>query len=383
MAHIRRHPKSPDRWQVRYTDPTGRERSKNFARKADAERFLHTVQVDKLRGDWVDPRLARITFREWMERWWGTTSHLKQYTREGYESLLRVHILPRFGNVQLGRIRPVDVREWVSGLHASGLSASRTRQAYYLVAQILRSAVESGYLSKTPCVGVGLPRMQRQEMRFLTAGEVRRIAEAMRDPYGTLVYVLAYGGLRWGEAAALRRGRCELLRSRLHVVENVSEVRGGFDFGPTKTYQIREVVLPAFLRDRLAEHLARQVEADPEALVFTAPAGGPLRRKEFNSGLWRPALEAAGVEYLRPHDLRHTCASLLIATGANPKAVQAQLGHSSIQVTYDRYGHLFPSDREALAARMDEVFRDSLTDKRRTTGGHQVLEFPTDETSSE
>ena len=373
MAHIRRHPRIRNRWQVRYVDPSGRERARNFARKVDADRFLVTVEADKLRGEWVDPRLSKIAFGEWVERWWGTTAHLKPYTLEGYESLLRVHILPRFGNAPLGRIQPVDIREWVSQLHSAGLSASRTRQAYYLVAQILRAAVESGYLTKTPCIGVSLPRMQRRDMRFLTAEEVRWIAETMREPYGTLVYTLAYGGLRWGEACALRQGRCELLRSRLHVAESLSEIRGGFHFGPTKTYQVRAVVIPAFLRDRIAEHLFRRTDTDPDALVFTAPKGGPLRRKEFSAGHWKPALEEAGIEHLRVHDLRHTCASLLIATGAHPKAVQAQLGHSSIQVTFDRYGHLFPSDQEALAARMDAVYLGSLTDTRRTPDGHQVI----------
>ena len=113
-----------------------------------------------------------------------------------------------------------------------------------------------------------------------------------------------------------------------------------------------------------------------DALVFTAPKGGRLRRKEFGAGYWKPALGEAGIEHLRVHDLRHTCASLLIATGANPKAVQAQLGHSSIQVTFDRYGHLFPSDQEALAARMDEVYLGSLTDTRRTPDGHKVVKLP-------
>ncbi len=88
-----------------------------------------TIEADKLRGEWVDPRLSKIFFRHWVDRWWGTTAHLKPYTREGYESLLRVHILPRFGNVSLGRIQPVDIREWVSQLQSSGLSASRTRQS--------------------------------------------------------------------------------------------------------------------------------------------------------------------------------------------------------------------------------------------------------------
>lgn len=123
------------------------------------------------------------------------------------------------------------------------------------------------------------------------------------------------------------------------------------------------------------EHLAYHVEADPKALVFTEPRGGPLRRKAFSADHWKPALERARIEDLRMHDLRHTCASLLIATGANPKAVQAHLGHSSIQVTFDRYGHLFPSDQEALADRMDEVYLGSLTDTRRTLDGQRVVEL--------
>ncbi len=302
-----------------------------------------------------------VTFAEWTARWWGSVAHLKAYTREGYESLLRVHVLPRFGVIPIGEIRPIDVREWVADLHAGGLSASRIRQAYYLLAQILRTAVESGFVSGTPCVGVKLPRMIRSEIRVLTAGEVRRLAEAIREPYPALVYLLAYGGLRWGEAAALRRERVDAGRSRIRVVQSMSELQRGFDFGPTKTYQSRTVVLPAFLSDLLAEHLEAHVAVDPDALVFTAPKGGPLRRTGFAQRCWRPALAAAGIEGVRVHDLRHTCASLLIAAGANPKAVQAHLGHSTIQVTFDRYGHLFAGAQEELAGRMEQVFR-AVTD---------------------
>ena len=377
VAHIRRHPNAKGRWQVRYVDPSGRERSKNFPRRSDGERFLVTVEADKLRGDWVDPRLSKIAFEEWTGRWWDTTAHLKVYTRDGYQSLLRVHVLPRFAQCSLGSIQPVDIREWVSDLGRSGLSASRVRQAYFLMRQILRSAVESGYLAKSPCVGVKLPRMQVPEMRFLTAEEVEVLASAMHEPYDVLIYTLAYGGLRWGEATALRRGRVELLRPRLHVVEALSETSEGLLFGPTKTYQRRTVVVPGFLRDRQAAHLATEVGPEEAALVFTSPKAEPLRRGNFNRRIWRPALETAGLDYLRPHDLRHTCAALLIAENAHPKAVQAHLGHSSIQVTMDRYGHLFPSDAEALADRLDATRGRALTDTRRTVGPSEVVQLPT------
>lgn len=360
MAHVRRHPNATDRWQVRYVDPSGKERAKSFLRKSDAERFLVSVETDKLRGDWVDPRLAKTSFEEWTGRWWGATSHLKTYTRDGYESLLRVHVFPRSAQSSLGSIQAVDIREWLADLDRSGLSVSRIRQAYFLLAQILRSAVESGYLAKNPCVGVKLPRMQVPEMRFVTAEQVEALVSAIREPYGVLVNTLAYAGLRWGEAVALRRGRCELLRSRLHVVESLSETSEGLLFGATKTYQRRTVVVAGFLRDQLAEHLVTSVGAADDALVFTSPSGEPLRRGNFSRRVWKPALETASLD-LRPHDLRHTCAALLIAEGAHPKAVQAQLGHSSIQVTMDRYGHLFPSAAEELAGRLDAAYRRTQT----------------------
>lgn len=119
-------------------------------------------------------------------------------------------------------------------------------------------------------------------------------------------------------------------------------------------------MIPGFLRDQLAEHLATRVEIAEDALVFTSPGGEPLRRGNFSRRVWKPVLAAARLD-VRPHELRHTCAALLIAEGAHPKAVQAQLGHSSIQVTMDRYGHLFPSAAEELAGRLDAVHRRKQT----------------------
>jgi integrase len=378
MAFIQRLER--DRYRARYRSPDGRERSRTFRRKSDAVRFLSAVEADKARGEWIDPKLARITFTRWADRWSKTTVHLKPKTRAGYESLLRTHILPAFGGVSIGQIQPVQVREWIAHLSEGGLSASRIRQAYQLLSAILKSAVESGFLARSPCVGVALPKARRREMHFLSAPAVASLGEAISEPYETLVYLLAYGGLRWGEAAGLRRGRCHLLRSRIEIVESASEVGGTLYFGATKTYQSRSVVLPAFLRDMMAAHLARYVDGGPEALVFTNGAGGPLRNSNFRNRTWRPAVRAAELpEALRIHDLRHTCAALLIAEGAHPKAIQAHLGHSSIQVTLDLYGHLYPDEMDRLADRLDaahDANPSQVAASVRPGSKAEVLEFP-------
>jgi integrase len=129
---------------------------------------------------------------------------------------------------------------------------------------------------------------------------------------------------------------------------------------PTKTEKDRPIGLPRFLRDRVAEHLT-SVDGGDDALVFTSPEGAPLRLPNWRRSIWYPALEAAGLpRAVRVHDLRHTCASLLIAQGAHPKAIQEHLGHSSIQVTLDRYGHLFNDVRERMAEGLDAAYRESL-----------------------
>jgi integrase len=135
-------------------------------------------------------------------------------------------------------------------------------------------------------------------------------------------------------------------------------VGGELYFGPTKTYETRSVCLPAFLRDALAQHLAAGVHTEPTALVFTQPDGAALRHWWFWRRIWTPSVAAAGLPAnLRIHDLRHTCAALLIAQGAHPKAIQTHLGHSTIQVTMDRYGHLFPDEMDRLADGLDTAYR--------------------------
>ncbi len=201
--------------------------------------------------------------------------------------------------------------------------------------------------------------------------QVERLATSIHEPYGTLVYLLAYGGLRWGEAAALRSGRCDLVQSRIEVAESVSEAGGELHFGPTKNHRSRIIGIPGFLRDLLSEHLDQHVPDEPDALVFTSPLGAPLRNSNFRRQVWYTAVERAELpQGLRIHDLRHTCASLLIAAGANPKAVQVHLGHSSISVTMDRYTHLFPSDVDDLIRRLDDIRARSLAAQPRPRDRH-------------
>ena len=366
MAHVRKvtRKKSSGKpghaWQVRYRDPDRVERSRTFRTREEADRFARTVISSVDDGSYVDPALGKTPFGRWALEWLEAASvGLKPKTVSGYRSMLRNHLLPEFGALPLAKIRALDVNRFVTRLSASGMSPSRVRSIYFLLQSVLRSAVDSGYIARSPCVGMKLPRTTKREAAFLTADEVHRLADSVPDRYRALVYVLAYGGLRWGEAVALRRKRMNLLRRRIEVVESLADVDGVLYFGSTKTHQERQVALPASVIDILTEHLSSHVGRGADALVFTSTEGAPLRLPNFRRRVWEPALAAAGLGPTRIHDLRHTCAALLIAQGAHAKAIQRHLGHSSIQITFDTYGHLLPDEQDRVAEALDETFRSA------------------------
>jgi integrase len=351
-----KHGRSIVAYKVRYRDPDRVERSRTFVRKVDAERFAASVETDKSRGQYIDPAAGNVTLAEWSDNWIGTIRHLKPKTMEGYEGILRKHLLPNLGRRTLASVRPLDVRRFVSEMVDGGYSASRVRQARHLLGMLFAAAVENGAIPSSPVVGVKIPREQRREIQVLTPDQVAAAARAVPTRYHALVYLLAYGGLRWGEAASLRRSRINLLRGRIEVAESVAETSRGLHYGPTKTYQTRSVAIPQFLKDMLAQHLAEYTDRSRDALVFTTESGAPLRNNNWRSRVWEPGLVAAGLPRIRIHDLRHTCATLLIAQGAHAKAIQRHLGHSSIQITFDTYGHLLPDEQDRVAAALNETY---------------------------
>jgi len=354
-----KHGRGRNRWRARWRDPAGRQRTKSFARKVDAERFLLGVEDAKLRGAYVDPAAGKMNFGEWAERWYKTTAGLKPSTRHTYRQLLDYQILPTFGRATLAGIDTLLVREWLAALVEAELSPSRIRNAHQVLSQILATAVEANRLARNPAKGVRLPRIIRREMHFLTAAQVEQLAAAIAAPFPLLVRFDAYTGLRAGELAALRVGRLDLLRGRCEVVESATEVDGRLVWGVTKTYERRTVRLPRFLCELLGAYLAGRPHA-PGDLVFTMPQGGPLREHKFAERYFKPAALTVGLPAaLRVHDLRHTCASLLIREGASIKAVQHHLGHKSASITLDRYGHLFPEELDHLADRLDRLHAEA------------------------
>lgn len=350
-------------WEVRYRDPQRRDRSKTFRRKAEAEAFAEAVETDMSRGQYLDPRLGKKTFGEWAEEWLeARVTEIKPTTFMSYKGLLEVHLRPAFGQTSMSQIRPLDVQRLLAKMADAGLSRSRLRQARQLLSMILNAAADNGYIGRNPVPRERLKGKEpRRDQHPLTFEQVHAVADAVPNRYRALIYVLAYGGLRWGEAAALRRSNCNLLRNRLEVRESVSEVGGGLQYGPPKTHQVRTVVIPEPVKDILADHLSRYVDKRSDALVFTTDEGTHIWITNFRRAVWWPALDEAEISrVVTIKDLRHTCASLMHAAGRSAKEVKEQLGHSTIAMTLDTYTHLFEQGRDEAAEAMALQFRQSL-----------------------
>ncbi len=193
-------------------------------------------------------------------------------------------------------------------------------------------------------------------MCFLSPEEIVRLANAVDDRYRVFIYTTAYTGMRWGEVVGLKVSRVNFLRGVIEIKEAMTELRGKQQLGPTKTGKVRSVSMPKFLVHMLAEHLAKYPSND---YVFTAAEGGAIR-KHWARRHFKPALVKADLNpKLRFHDLRHTCAALLIAQGAHPKEIQERLGHSTIRLTFDRYGPLFPTLHDRLRQALEFLWQQA------------------------
>jgi integrase len=319
--------------------------------KRDAERWVVTNESARAKGDWIDPDRGRLTVAEWAPVWFATKATLKPKSRLDYDSVLRTQVLPRWGSVPLNRIAHADVVAWVAEL-SRVLGPSRTRKALYVLSQCLRLAIRDGRLARDPTVGIKRPSQRRGRQRFLTHAEVDKLAAECASPYDLFVLVVAYTGLRFGEAAGLRVGDVDLDRGRLRVEVSLVEVLGQLEETDPKSHRGRTVPVPRFLRDRLAGRIEGRRAEDR---LFTTPNGHSLRNSNFRHQVFDPAVRRASLSPLTPHDLRDTAASLAVASGATVKAVQRMLGHASAAMTLDVYAGLFDDELDDVADRMSDA----------------------------
>ncbi|MFD6822489.1 tyrosine-type recombinase/integrase [Streptomyces sp. NPDC060085] len=350
--------RAPGRWRVRWYGPDGKGKAKTFGKlpQAEAEMGAITARLDK--GSYRDPKSGKAAVKVVAEEWFASKRKIGRTTKRDYRDLLDNYVIPKWGGWQVAAVQWEDVDAWVTQLETepgkSGrpLGAARIIKAYRVLAMVMKHAVFSKRVSVTPCHDHELPRLDDEDEHvYLTYDQLERLALAA-DEYRLLILTLGYCGIRWAEASAIKVGRLTVAQRRIRIVQNYTDVSGHLALGPVKNHEKRSVPLPRSFADELGA-LASGRKAD--ALLFTAPEGGPLRYANFRSRVFDPAVKAAGLDGLgvTPHKLRHTAASLAIAAGADVKVVQLMLGHKDASMTLNIYGHLFPDRLDEVADALD------------------------------
>jgi integrase len=324
-----------------------------------------------------------VTFREIGEEWLATQrTRLKPSTVGGYESLLNMTVLPRWGDVRLADITHADIQAWIVWLTTSQesrqprttdkeknaarkpLSARRAVQAHGAVKQVLDYAIRTKRLALNPADGIDRPRVVYRRESALTHAQVAALVEAAGDA-GPIIQTLACTGLRFGELAALRVADVDPTRRRIIVSRAIAQVTGvGLVEDTPKTSQVRSVPI---LTNALADTL-KTVMADRQAdeYLFPAPNGGPMRNSFFR---WRfdRACKTAGLTGISIKTMRHSAGSLALASGASLPTASKLLGHAKVSTTADVYSHMLPDDFENLAAAMDKAATAIRTNTQETS----------------
>jgi integrase len=286
-------------------------------------------------------------------------------TFERYEQIVRVHIRPVLGKLKLKNVTPAHVRGLYREKLEVGLSPRTVQYIHVTLHKALKQAVADGLIPRNATEAVRPPQVRKEEIRPLTAEQVKTLFEVVRGDRLESLYVLAvHTGLRQGELLGLKWGDVDLEAGTLQVRHTLTTAKSGPMLTAPKTKGSRRTVKlsPTALED-LRNHLERQLREIDQAgdlwrengLIFASESGEPLKRHYITTRQFKPLLKRAGLPQIRFHDLRHTCATLLLSKNVNPKVVSEMLGHAAIAITLDTYSHVLPNMQSEAAQAMEDA----------------------------
>lgn len=375
------------KWLVRWYNGAGADGKRRYksklvhGTKKDAQAFLNKTLRSRDLGEYVEP--TRLTVDEYLDRWLKDGARGSPRSLEGARWLLAKHVRPRIGSLRLDRLAPLDIQAVLTAIRESdpkqraGAPCDYTRTCRAVVATLrraLKQAVRWRLLARNPADDVDLPRKSSREMPALSASEVGALRKALVGTKHEVFFdVLLATGARPGEVLALRWRALDVKAGTLSITRALTwEMRSGKDgkrervrvFAEPKTARSKRTIpLPASLVKALTQHKAVQAKRalkvgavyDREAdLIFANEIGAPLDGVNLVRKHFRPAVKRAGLNpALRVYDLRHTHATLLLASGESVRVVSERLGHASAAMTLDVYAHVLAGQQEAATAKIE------------------------------
>ena len=373
------------RWQVCWR-ADGRQCRESFATREAAEERAAELNDDLRSGRYVDPRGGRRTLDEVFPLWLADHTGVRPATIDNYRRHYIGMVRPRFGSTRIGDIDERAVKAWVADLD-SGAIRTKHGEPYTkgairtgvrkILGSMLRFAARNRWIASDPTRNVRLPRVPAQKVDSFTMDEVVRIADAARrlttptgrpcgrPMDGLIVLLLASTGMRPGEMAALDVRDVDLGHGIIDVSKTMTKAEAGhyrYVQGDTKTVKgRRRLPVPAFLRAGLEALTAGRDGGEP---LFTSPRGERVIYAQWAKRVFRPAMEAAGIDAdgrtLTLYSLRHTFASVAIASGADVKTLQELMGHEDATVTLNTYAAAFADRRDEVTGAVSDAFADAL-----------------------
>ncbi len=333
--------------------------------KKDAEKRLAELLHQLDNGTFIKPGKTTVAeyLRKWLEDY--CRANLAPRTTEGYESIVRCHLIPSLGKIPLTQLKPEHVQSLYSKGLSAGLSHRTIRYIHATLHKSLQTAVKLGMLVRNPTDAVEPPRVQHREMRTMNESDIHIFLEfAKSTPYYALFYLALFTGMRRSELLALRWCDVDLILCQLSITRALHQLQDGSRvIRPPKTAKGRRLIsLSPSTTIVLGEHREQQEKLrqsigstlTEDTLVFCHEDGSPLLPNSV-SHAWTKLANRVGLKGIRLHDARHTHASLMLKQGIHPKIVQERLGHASIQITLDTYSHVAPGLQQAAANRFDDI----------------------------
>ena len=357
------------RYMARYTVHTkdGLRRKTLYARtRAEVAEKLSRALSDRSSGIVFDA--GTLTLGEYLDRWLphSVRGSVRQRTFERYEQIARVHIKPTLGRIKLKALTPTHVRGLYQEKLDDGLAPRTVQYIHTTLRKALKEAVQDGLIPRNAADAVKAPRPAKKEINPLAPEQAKAFLEVASGNRFQTLYVLAiHCGLREGELLGLKWDDLNLEAGTLSVRRTLSETKEvGRIFEPPKNGKGRSIRLTPGAIEALRGHLRCQIEEidragdayQDQGLVFPSQAGTPMNAKNLTARSFKPLLVQAGLPHsVRLHDLRHTCATLLLGKGVHPKIVQELLGHATIAITLDTYSHVLPNMQGEAVAAMQEA----------------------------
>jgi integrase len=327
--------------------------------KQEAQEKLWQLQHDASSGTLADA--GQLTIKDYLTRWLENAHRPKVQptTYAGNEPKIRLRLIPHLGRVRLAKLSSLNVEQLYADMARAGDSPQERQKCGKLLRQALRHAVDAGLIATNPALRVPLPKICKPQMQVYDPEQTRRFLEAARLDRLYAMYVLALdGGMRQGELFALQWPDFDFNTGSIFVQRSLEEIKGQHRLKETKTGKgRRRIDLSQFTLDALHEHRKRMLgEGTITGPVFCDTHGGWLRKSNVVRDSYNRIVKRVGLPRIRFHDLRHTCATLLLLAEVNVKVVSERLGHASIQLTLDTYSHVLPTMQKKAAEKMDAFF---------------------------